>query len=105
MANPPGVSAADWTNVLKQFTDAIGSQWVFTSDEDVALYRDAYSPFWGEPEERLVSAAVAPDTVEQVSQIVKIASRYRVPLFAISTGEHLRSGARPAIVPGRSSAS
>ena len=49
---------------------------MFTSDEDVALYRDAYSPFWGEPEERLVSAAVAPDTVEQVSQIVRIANRY-----------------------------
>jgi (+)-pinoresinol hydroxylase len=86
VAIPPGISAADWTNARKQFSDVVGSQWVFTSDEDVALYRDAYSPFWGEPEERLVAAAVAPDSAEQVSQIVKIANRYRVPLFAISTG-------------------
>ena len=44
---------------------------MFTSEEDVALYRDAYSPLWGEPEERLVSAAVAPDTTEQVSAVVR----------------------------------
>src|SRR3990170_2714023 len=28
----------------------IGKQWVFISQEDVDLYRDAYSPFWGEEE-------------------------------------------------------
>ena len=100
MAIPPGLSAADWANALKQFTDVVGSQWVFTSDEDVALYRDAYSPSWGEPEERLVSAAVAPDTVEQVSQIVKIANRYRVPLFAISTGKNLGYGGSAGNVSG-----
>ena len=77
MAIPPGVSASDWAQALKQFTDTVGAQWVFTSDDDVALYRDAYSPFWGEPEERLVSAAVAPDTVEQVSTIVRTANRFR----------------------------
>ena len=46
---------------------------MFSSDEDVDLYRDAYSPFWHEPEERVPSAAVAPDRVEQVQEIVKIA--------------------------------
>ena len=89
MAIPPGVSASDWAEALRQFTLTVGAQWVFTSDEDVALYRDAYSPIWGEPEERLVSAAVAPDTVEQVSQIVRTANRFRIPLFAISTGKNL----------------
>ena len=37
MAIPPGVSASDWAQALKQFTDTVGAQWVFTSDEDVAL--------------------------------------------------------------------
>ena len=71
MAIPPGVSGRDWQSALQQFTQAVGAPWVFTSDDDIALYRDAYSPLWGEPEERLVSAAVAPDTAEQVSQIVR----------------------------------
>jgi (+)-pinoresinol hydroxylase len=92
MAIPPGVSSGDWQNALRQFAQTVGNQWVFTSDEDIALYRDAYSPLWGEPEERLVSAAVAPDTTEQVSEVVRTANRYRIPLYPISTGKNLGYG-------------
>src|SRR5687768_2640698 len=63
---PPGVSLANFRRVLTAWRDAVGSEWVFTSPEDVALYRDAYSPYWDEPEERVASAAVAPSTLEQV---------------------------------------
>jgi hypothetical protein len=66
MAIPPGVSGRDFERALDSFRAAVGADWVFTSDEDVALYRDAYSIYWGEPEERLASAAVAPANVEQV---------------------------------------
>jgi len=62
---PPGISQGDFSAALDKFAQAVGRDWVFTSDEDVALYRDAFSPFMGEPEERTASAAVAPDTVEQ----------------------------------------
>jgi 4-cresol dehydrogenase (hydroxylating) len=92
MAIPPGVSAQDWTTALQQFEQAVGKQWVFTSDDDIALYRDAYSPLWGEPEERLVSAAVAPDTTEQVAQVVRTANRFKIPVFPISTGKNLGYG-------------
>ena len=80
MRTPQGVSAEDFAAALKAFAEAIGAEWVFTSDEDLDLYRDAYSPLWGEPEERTASAALAPDSVEQVQAIVRIASRYTVPL-------------------------
>jgi FAD/FMN-containing dehydrogenase len=92
MAIPPGVSQRDWNSALDEFRQAIGAPWVFTSDDDIALYRDAYSPLWGEPEERLVSAAVAPDSAEQVSRIVRTANRLRIPLFPISTGKNLGYG-------------
>ena len=49
MRTPPGVSSADFDAAIEQFGDAVGTQWVFTSDDDVNTYRDAYSPFWGEP--------------------------------------------------------
>lgn len=52
MAVPPGVSSAAFSTALKQFAGAVGDEWAFTSDENVALYGDAYSPFKGEPEER-----------------------------------------------------
>jgi (+)-pinoresinol hydroxylase len=92
MAIPPGVSNRDWQSALQQFTQAVGASWVFTSDEDIGLYRDAYSPLWGEPEERLVAAAVAPDSAEQVSQVVRVANRFRIPIYPISTGKNLGYG-------------
>lgn len=92
MRLPPGVSATDFSAALRQFEQAVGRDWLFTSEEDLATYRDAYSPFRGEAEERLVSAAVAPDSVERVQQVVRIANRYRIPLYAISTGKNLGYG-------------
>ncbi|MGH8263546.1 MAG: FAD-binding protein, partial [Steroidobacteraceae bacterium] len=92
MRTPPGVSAKDFAAALGQFEAAIGKDWVFTSDEDIDLYRDAYSPFWGEPEERKASAALAPDSVEQVQALVRIANRYKIPLYPISTGRNLGYG-------------
>ena len=92
MKTPPGVNASDFAAALSQFETALGKDWVFTKDEDVALYRDAYSPFWGEPDERVAAAAVAPDSVEQVQAVVRIANRYRIPLYPISTGRNLGYG-------------
>jgi (+)-pinoresinol hydroxylase len=92
MRAPPGVSESEFAETLREFERVVGREWVFSSEEDVALYRDAYSPLWGEPDERWASAAVAPDTVEQVQEIVRIANRFKVPLYPISTGRDLGYG-------------
>ena len=89
---PPGLSSKDFQEAMRQFEAAVGKQWVFTSDEDVALYRDSYSVFLGEPEEIVASAAVAPDTVEQVQKVMKIANTFKVPMYPISTGKNLGYG-------------
>lgn len=97
MKLPPNVSQADFTAALKAFAAIVGAQWVFTSDDDLELYRDSYSILWDEAEERVASAAVAPDTAEQVVELVKIANRYRIPIYPISTGKNLGyGGAAPA---------
>ncbi len=92
MKVPPGVSPQDFSDALKQFEDIVGEDWVFTSDQDVAMYRDAYSPFYGEEDELVASAAVAPDNVEDVQKIVKVANTYKIPIYAISTGKNLGYG-------------
>src|SRR5436190_127029 len=92
MAVPPGVSAQVFAQAVREFEAAVGKEWVFTSDEDVSLYRDAYSVLWGEPEERLASAAVAPDRLEQVQQVVKIANAHKIPIYPVSTGRNLGYG-------------
>ena len=92
MRVPPGVSSSDFAAALSEFQRTVGEPWVFTSDSDLDLYRDAYSPFLNEPEERIASAAVAPSSTEEVQQIVRTANRYRIPLYPISTGKNLGYG-------------
>lgn len=100
MRTPPGVSEADFTEALKQFASVVGSQWVFTDDEDVATYKDAYSPFWGEVEEKVAAAAVAPQNVEQVQAVVAIANQFSIPLYTVSTGRNLAYGGSAPVHSG-----
>ena len=92
MRVPPNVTATDYAKALAEFAQAIGAEWVFTRDEDLDLYRDAFSPFLNEPEEKIASGALAPVSTEQVQQIVRIANKYRIPLYPISTGRNLGYG-------------
>ena len=92
MRLPPGLSAPQFAAAIAKFKQAIGEPWVFTSEEDLALYRDAYSPFWDEPEERLASAALAPQSTEEVQGLLRIANEHGVPIHAISTGKNLGYG-------------
>ncbi len=92
MALPPNISESEFATILSELAAVVGDEWVFSSDEDIALYRDSYSIEWGEEGERIASAAVAPTTVEQVQEIVRIANRYRFPLYPISTGRNLTYG-------------
>jgi len=97
MRVPPGVSESAFAATIAEFERIVGKDWVFTSDDDLNLYRDAYSPYLNEPEELIASAAVAPTTTEEVQAIVRVANRYKVPIYPISTGRNLGyGGAAPA---------
>jgi (+)-pinoresinol hydroxylase len=100
MSLPPNVSRTAFDAALKTWRQAVGADWVFTEDADVALYRDAYSPFYDEPEERVASAAVAPATVEEVQAVVRAANQHRIPLYPISTGRNLAYGGSAPIHSG-----
>ena len=100
MRTPSGVSEADFAKALQQFAGVVGSQWVISGDEDVATYKDAYSPLSGEPEERFASAAVAPDTVEQIQKILAIANQFKIPLYTVSTGRNLAYGGSAPVYSG-----
>ena len=89
---PPDVTQSQFDAAIKAMRKVVGAEWVFTSDEDIHLYRDAYSPLQGEEEEYLPSGAVAPDSVEQVQEIVRIANTYKLPLWPVSTGKNLGYG-------------
>jgi FAD/FMN-containing dehydrogenase len=75
-----------------EFRSIVSPEWVFTDDDDVALHNDAYSPFTGDTNEFVASAAVAPASVEEIQSIVRAANHYKIPLYAISTGKNLGYG-------------
>ena len=100
MRTPPGVSAADFAEALRRFEAVVGKEWLFTSDDDLELYRDAYSPLWGEAEERVASAAIAPDSVEQVQAVLAIANELKIPLYPFSTGKNLTYGGSAPVLSG-----
>lgn len=92
MTTPPGLSPERFKAALRRLRETVGADAVFTSPDDLATYKDAYSPFWGEPEERHASAAVAPATVEEVQRVVRIANEFKLPIYPISTGKNLGYG-------------
>lgn len=92
MALPPNVSAQDFKSALDEFAKVVGPEWVLTSPQDLETYRDAYSPLKGEAEELVASAGVAPDTAEEVQAIMKIANKYGIPIYPVSTGKNLGYG-------------
>ena len=86
---------------LAEFARVVGPEWVFSSPDDLALYRDAYSPFFGEPAlEYRAAGAVAPTSVEQVQAIVRIANRHGIALYPISTGRNLGYGGSAPTLSG-----
>lgn len=100
MPLPPGVSAEDFNAAIEAFKAAVGAEWVFTSEEDVALYRDAYSPLKHTEEELVASAAVAPASTEEVQACVRIANQYKIPIYPISTGRNLGYGGSAPTLTG-----
>lgn len=92
MRTPPGLSERQFRQAVNRFIREVGEENVYIEDEDVDLYRDAYSPFWGQEEERIASAAIAPENVEEVQAVMRIANEFRVPVYPISTGRNLAYG-------------
>jgi FAD/FMN-containing dehydrogenase len=89
---PDGVSASTFARAVEELRAVVGSEWIFTTDDDVGLYRDAYSLRWNAEDEFLASAAVAPASVEEVQAVVRIANKYKLPVYPISTGRNMAYG-------------
>ena len=83
---PPGLAESDFDAAIARFKDVVGDKYVVTEAGDLARYRDPY-PVGSEPAAG-ASAAVSPETTEQVQEIVRIANEYGIPLSPISTGRN-----------------
>lgn len=100
MRTVPGLSDADFTSAIQELANVVGNDWVFTSDEDLDLYRDSYSPLRGAEDERVAAGAVAPASAEEVQAVVRIAYKYGIPIYPISTGKNLGYGGAAPVYSG-----
>ncbi len=66
--------------------------WVLTGDDDIYPYRDRFSYLKDQPDEPIPSAVVCPGDVERVQAVVRTANKYKIPLYAISTGKNFAYG-------------
>ena len=74
---PPGVTAETFAAAIKEFEAAVGKAWVFTSDEDLAAYRDHFCYIKNQPNEFVPSAALGPNSTEQVQASARRRPRRR----------------------------
>jgi 4-cresol dehydrogenase (hydroxylating) len=74
------------STAIDEFADAVGSDAVLTSEEDLREFRDPFAfATWNE---YTASAVVMPETVEQIQEIVRIANRHGVPLWTHGQGRN-----------------
>jgi len=91
------MSLANLAVALADFRSAIGAANVFATDEDRIAYSDHFSP---DEEKHQPGAAVAPGSVEQVQEVVRIANRHKVPLWTISRGKNFGYGGAAPVTKG-----
>ena len=100
MPIPAGLSESDFSDALRELRAVVGEDWVFADEPNLQTYRDDFSPLRGGPDEPIPSAAVAPDNVEEVRQVVRIANQYAIPVWVISTGKNFGYGGPESRTPG-----
>ena len=94
--SPPGIEPAAFAATLAEWREAVGPQWVFTSEADRASYLDPFAI--GDQQAHAAAAAVAPASTDELSRVLAIANRHGIPLWPVSMGKNFAYGtAAPAL--------
>ena len=95
---PTGLTQENLDLAMQEFSQIVGDKWASSAKADRESYNDAYNP--GDELEFVSGGFVAPETVEEIQAIMKVANRTRVPLWPMSTGKNLAYGGAAPLVPG-----
>ncbi|MDE2597439.1 MAG: FAD-binding oxidoreductase [Sphingomonadales bacterium] len=95
----PGQRKADFAGAIKAFRAVVGDEWVAGDASAVIPWTKTYIP---DPGGRHAPVgAVCPENVEQVQEIVRIANRFKQPLWTVSTGKNMGYGMTSCATPGQ----
>jgi 4-cresol dehydrogenase (hydroxylating) flavoprotein subunit len=95
----PSVSKTDFKSAVAEMRRVVGDDWVFADTDGVIPYAKTYIP---DPLHKHVPVgAVAPKSVGEVQELVRIANKYRQPLWPVSTGKNMGYGMAAPATPGQ----
>ena len=88
---PDSLSLEQFNQAIGELREILGPERVYTDDvNELRSYRDVYSTTADEL--HMPSAAIAPESVEEIQKILVVARKYVIPLWTISTGKNLAYG-------------
>lgn len=95
----PGVSKADFAGFMAAAKSIVGAEWVAGDAAAVKPWTKSYVPDPGGRHAPI--GAVAPVSVEEVQELVRIANRFRQPVWPVSTGKNMGYGMTTTAAPGQ----
>ena len=95
---PPGLDRAGYTKALAALRHTLGEAKVLDIDLDRETYLDPYA--LGDGLDHQASAALIPESVEEVQAIVRIANRHHLPLWPVARGRNLGYGGAAPVMAG-----
>lgn len=92
---PAKLDKGAFAAAVSELRKVVGAEWVFADAESTLPYLKSFIP---DPRhEHVPSGAVAPASVEEVQAVLKVANKYKLPLWTVSTGKNMGYGcATPA---------
>ena len=98
-ALPKHTTAADFDKAVRELRAIVGDGNLIVDEASLAPYNKIMMPV---PDaQHAPSAAVTPESVEQVQAIVKVLNRTRIPVYPISTGKNLGYGSAAPVQRGQ----
>ena len=84
-----------FAGAVRELRAIVGDEWVFADEASTISYKKSFIPdLRGE---HVPSGAVAPKSVEEVQAVLRVANRYGLPMWPVSTGHNMGYGmATPA---------
>ncbi|MFQ6083870.1 MAG: FAD-binding oxidoreductase [Candidatus Aminicenantia bacterium] len=76
--------------IIKQLKKIVGSQWVYLSPEERLCYS-----YDAARQESLPEVVVKPSSAEEISQILKLANQYLIPIYPRGAGTGMSGGSVP----------
>lgn len=96
---PKRITAAEFDHAMTELRSIVGESNLVIDEERLAPYNKIMMPV--PSSQHAPSAAITPESVEQVQAIVKLLNKRKIPVYPISTGKNLGYGAAAPVQRGQ----